>query len=189
MNVPETFFSVQEELFLFLLSCVSGVFIGIFYDVFRAIRLIINHNTFFVVIEDVIFLGCYAVFLSAFASVMARGELRFYFIIGNAIGFIIYFFTIGSVIIRSLKKLFDFIFTPIKSLYVIFFNKAKAKFVGSSKLSVKYIKKIKILLPNKPDMMYNIRESNKRKNVNVVAQKRQKKSRGKKTSKTEKKSL
>lgn len=189
MNVPETFFSVQEELFLFFLSCIAGAFIGIFYDFFRALRLIINHNTFFVVIEDVLFLGCYAVFLSAFASVMARGELRFYFIIGNAIGFIIYFFTLGSLIIRSLKKLFDFIFTPVKSLYVIFFNKAKAKFVGSSKLSVKCIKKIKILLPNRHNLMYNIKESNKRKNVNVVAQKRQEKSGRNKTEKAKKGSL
>lgn len=174
MNVPETFFSVHEELILFLLSCLAGVFIGIFYDIFRTLRLMIKHNFFFVIIEDVLFFACYAVFLSAFASAQARGELRFYFIIGNAIGFTLYFFTIGSFVIRTLKKFFGFIgriFSPVKALYVILCKKAGGKFVGNSKNIIKHIKKSNYPLQNDKDLLYNIKESKKRKNVNIVAQK------------------
>ena len=44
MNVPETFFTVSEELVLFGLSCLAGAVIGVFYDIFRVIRIIFPHN-------------------------------------------------------------------------------------------------------------------------------------------------
>lgn len=173
MNVPETFFSIQEELVLFLLSCVAGAFIGVFYDIFRTLRLIIKHNFFFVILEDVLFLSCYAVFLSAFASVQARGELRFYFIIGNALGFTLYFFTLGSFVIRTLKKFFGLIgriFSPVKAVYVILCKKVRCKFVENSENLKKRIKKSNSLLPKHRTLLYNRNETKKRKNVNIVAE-------------------
>ena len=44
MNVPETFFTVHEELILFGLSCLFGAALGVCYDVFRSLRLIVPHN-------------------------------------------------------------------------------------------------------------------------------------------------
>lgn len=178
MIIPETFFSIQEELVLFLLSCLAGAFIGVFYDIFRTLRLMIKHNFFFVVLEDVLFLSCYAVFLSAFASVQARGELRFYFIIGNALGFTLYFFTLGSFVIRTLRKFFGLlsrIFSPVKAVYVIFCKKVRGKFVENSENFKKRIKKSKSLLPKHNDLLYNRSETKKRKNVNTVAEKKERK--------------
>lgn len=178
MNVPETFFSVKEEVFLFLFSCIAGVFIGVFYDIFRTVRIIIPHNAFFVFIEDIIFLAVYAVFLTSFASAQARGELRFYFIIGNAIGFIVYFFTVGTFIIRTFRKFFGFlgiIFSPLKALYVILCKKVRGKFVENSKLFQNHKKKINFDLQSSSRLLYNIKENKKRKNVDVVAEKRKRK--------------
>ena len=56
MNVPETFFTVSEELVLFGLSCLAGAVIGVFYDIFRVIRIIFPHNDVLILIEDIIFL-------------------------------------------------------------------------------------------------------------------------------------
>lgn len=177
MNVPETFFSVDEEIFLFGLSCLFGVIIGVCYDVFRTARILFPHNTVLVVIEDVVFMAGYAVFLSSFASVCARGELRFYYVVGNALGFIVYFFTFGSVIIGTMKKIYfsvrkliGIIFRPFRSVYVNLQEKAD-KFVGYSKNSVKKFKKSEILLLNTADLLYNKKENKKRKNVDSVAEK------------------
>lgn len=178
MNVPETFFSVNEELVLFGLSCVFGLVIGVFYDVLRTARAIFPHNRWLVCVEDIAFLMAYCIFLSSFASAASRGELRFYFVIGNAIGFAVYLATVGSVVIRTMKKLFYIvkkivfvIFYPFIQCYVFISKKAGAKFVGCSKVIVKFFKKIVILLLKPYNLLYNRKENKKRKNVKSVAEK------------------
>ena len=74
MNVPETFFTVHEELILFGLSCLFGAALGVCYDVFRALRLIVPHNFVLVMAEDIVFFIGYCIFLSAFTAAAARGE-------------------------------------------------------------------------------------------------------------------
>ena len=178
MNVPETFFSVREELTLFGLSCLAGAAIGLCYDVLRALRLAVRHGIWLTALEDILFLAGYAVFLSAFAAAAARGELRFYYVLGNALGFTLYYFTLGSIIIRLFRKLFGaaaavfrFVTAPIRRLYVLLRKKARAKFVGSSKILTKINKMLKLLLPNHLTLRYNKMENKKRKNVNNVAKK------------------
>ncbi len=177
MNVPETFFSVSEEIFLFGLSCVFGIIIGICYDVFRTARILFPHNTALVVIEDVAFMAGYAIFLSSFSSAAARGELRFYYVIGNALGFIVYFFTLGSVVISAMKKIYfafkkvtEIILKPFKKVYVILYAKVDNKFVRNPENSVKKYKKTSFLLLNKMNLLYNKKENKKRKNVKNVAE-------------------
>ena len=55
MNVPETFFTVREELWLFGLSCLSGAVMGLCYDVLRALRQAVPHPGWAVAAEDIIF--------------------------------------------------------------------------------------------------------------------------------------
>lgn len=186
MNIPETFFSTSEELRLFLLSCIAGAVIGVVFDVFRALRLLVRHNRFFVLLEDLAFLCGYAVFLSAFASAAARGELRVYFMIGNVLGFTLYFFTLGNIVLRTLnkiltaaKKTLGVIFAPLRSLYVLICKKAAAKFVGSNKNLVNAIKKVGIPLPKPLKLLYNKYESKNRKNVNGFAEQKNKRKREK----------
>lgn len=178
MNVPETFFSVREELTLFGLSCVSGAVIGMCYDAIMAFRLILRHKTWLTSLEDLIFLAAYAVFLSAFAAIAAHGELRFYYIIGNVLGFALCHFTLGSIFIRLLGRIYmktamlvRAVTAPVRRFYVLISKKARVKFVGSSKFLRKSIKMINLLLPNQWLLRYN--EKNiKRKNVNNVAEKK-----------------
>lgn len=180
MKIPDTFFSVSEEIYLFGLSCLFGVIIGVCYDVFRTARILFPHNTALVVIEDVIFMALYAVFLSSFATVCARGELRFYYVAGNALGFILYFFTLGSIITGALKKIYTAFmkilsaaFRPAHSVYVKWQEKRR-KFVTNSENSVKRNKKKSFLLLNATDLLYNKKENKKRKNVKNVAEQKKK---------------
>ena len=178
MNVPETFFSVNEELVLFGLSCLFGALLGVIYDVFRTARVMMPHKGWMVFAEDAVFLGFYGIFLSAFASVASRGELRFYFVIGNAAGFALYLATVGSVVISTMKKLCYFlkkiiriVFTPFRIFYVFISKKAAAKFVGYSEFIVNYIKKRKILLLKRPHLLYNKKESKMKGKVTNSAEK------------------
>ncbi|MBQ9895090.1 MAG: spore cortex biosynthesis protein YabQ [Ruminococcus sp.] len=173
MNVPETFFSVREELVLFAASCIMGAGFGVVYDVFRTIRAVLRHNMAAVIIEDIIFFALYCVALSAFAVGAARGELRAYFAIGNIIGFTMYILLIGNRLIgciRSaagiIKKVVMTVLSPFRRLGVFLSVKTKVKFVGYSKNIDNSFKKIKILLLKRGRMMYNKKVNKMRKNVN-----------------------
>ena len=168
MNVPETFFSVREELLLFGLSCICGMVIGAVYDIFRTVRLIFPHGTLHVFIEDIIFMAGYAAFVPAFASFAARGEIRLCHVIGNVLGYVLYFFTAGSVVNGCMRKLTGYarkgvytLISPLRSVYVFLRKKVTFKFVGSSKNQVKTIKKRKILLLKSPILLYNEKENKK----------------------------
>ena len=63
MNMPETFFTVNEELRLFGLSCLMGAVVGAAYDVLRVFRIIAPHNGVLTALEDIGFLGLYAIAL------------------------------------------------------------------------------------------------------------------------------
>lgn len=178
MIIPETFYSVDEQLLLFGISCLFGAVIGVFYDVFRTVRIIFPHNAWLVLIEDISFLAAYTVFINAFVSAVARGELRFYFIIGNILGFIIYLCTVGNIVIKTMKKLcllfgglFLFIIHPIRLIYVLLCEKASVKFVGISKNLAMSMKKSKKLLLKSVRLVYNKKENKNRKNVKSVAKK------------------
>lgn len=169
MNIPETFFSVNEELTLFGLSCLMGALLGICYDIFRTARILFPHNSWLIAIEDIMFFAIYGAALLSFSTAAARGELRFYYVIGNLLGFTLYIFTLGSIITSIMKKLFfavkktiSFVLTPFKRCCAFLHKKTGAKFVGSSKFVVKYIKKIKMLLLKGHSLMYNKREIKKK---------------------------
>lgn len=168
MNVPETFFSVNEELCLFGLSCIFGAVTGVFYDVLRTARLLVTHSTMLVFIEDILFLCLYGVFLLSFSSAAARGELRFYYVIGNALGFFLYLATVGSIVIGIMKKiigllrlLLNVVISPFRACYVFLSKKIDGKFVGYLQIAVKRFKKIKLLLPKSLIVLYNKRENKK----------------------------
>ncbi len=195
MTEPEIFFSADEELVLFGLSCIAGGFIGIFYDFFRALRIIFPHNSVLTAIEDIVFFICYSFFLTAFSSVCARGVIRYYFVIGNILGFIVYFFTIGNVAVLTIRKFYGiitgvlrFIFKPISASFVCLCKKTMVKFVGISKVIEKMKKNSKYLLINHHDLLYNKTENIKRKNVKSVAEKNKEKE-DKKTCKGKKRSV
>lgn len=175
MNVPETFFSVREQLILFGLSIAGGAVMGLLYDLFRIIRTVFHHNSVLVAAEDVVFLISWAIFLIAFAGAAARGEFRFYYVIGSLIGFALYIATVGSAVICTVRKLctvisavLRFIMRPFVKIYVFLCKKYTVKFVGSSKVIVNFIKKIIKVLQKPAVMVYNKKANKSGKNVKRI---------------------
>jgi hypothetical protein len=105
MNVPETFFTVSEQLKLFLLSCLLGVPIGVFYDIFRISRITFKHSKLLVATQDIFVLLVYGAFCCVFTAYCARGEFRFFYVLGNALGFIVYYLTIGAMIVGGYRQI------------------------------------------------------------------------------------
>lgn len=158
--------AVGGQLNGFLLSLVVGVVLGVFYDFFRIIRLCITKGKIAVFIQDILFWVVGAFFSYTFVFVINNGNYRIYFAFGELIGFVVYYFTFGEVVIKvskfvvdTVRKVFAFILKiilfPFKKLYVIFAPKMM-KLFKSTKNKVKISKnKYNLFLKRQPHLMYN----------------------------------
>lgn len=102
----ETFFTVSEQCALFLLSVVLGIGIGVFYDVFRTLRIVFppaaKKNAVFA--EDIVFMVASGAAIFIYAAVLCRGQVRFFCVIGTILGFLLYIATVGSLIVGILRS-------------------------------------------------------------------------------------
>ena len=178
MIIPDTYFTLSEEVRLFGLSCLGGAAVGAAFDVIRAFRLIVRHNDILINAEDLFFLGLYGTALTAFSDVVAKGDLRLYFAIGNVLGFAFYYVTVGRAVVKTIRKLFyaagtlfKLVVRPLELVFAPLCKKATVKFVRNHRINVKLIKKIQIVLLNGRYLLYNKMENKKRKNVKNVAEK------------------
>lgn len=162
MIIPETYFSIQEQTMLFLWSCLIGFPLGILFDVFRTTRTFIPHGKFIIAIEDIIFMIIWGVQLICFTSVLARGEFRVFYAIGNFFGFILYLCIIGNSIIKlqrniaeKIKHILKKIFSPITNIIVKKIGNTKENFSKHKQKQKLFQKKLYFPLIIIPKMLYN----------------------------------
>lgn len=160
------FFSVQSQALSFLLSILLGVCAGIFYDVFRILRLSLSANKFVVLVQDILFWLFTAVASFLFIFVVNNGEFRLYFVFGELIGFGVYYFTMGVAVmkvteflVKIIKRVFKFIFRillfPFKKIFVVIRPKIKNMCKSAKKSTKISANKCKFFLKRSKVMMYN----------------------------------
>lgn len=112
-----------EQLTSFIYFIITGILLGIIFDIFRISRRTIKTSDFITNLEDVLFglIAGIIILISIFK--FNNGELRLYIFIGLGIGIILnvlfiskYFIKINICIINFIKKAFKFLFKPIISL-------------------------------------------------------------------------
>ncbi|HAJ96286.1 MAG TPA: hypothetical protein DCO72_00890, partial [Ruminococcus sp.] len=73
-NIPDTFWTIQEELSLFGGACLLGIPAGILFDLNRLFRRIFpHHHRLTVAIEDTLWMLSVATLLLCYASGFAKG--------------------------------------------------------------------------------------------------------------------
>lgn len=144
----ESFFTASEQGRLFWYSCLFGIPIGIGFDLFRILRAVLPHNRVLVALEDLLFCMLYALFVSAFSFGFARGHLRWYFPVGNLLGFTLYYLTAGRVvmgvihrILGILRRILRVLLLPFAKGYALIREKTISVFVGTLQKSKKAEKK------------------------------------------------
>lgn len=108
----------MSELYTFLLFILTGISIGILFDIFRILRRSFKTIDFITYIQDFLFWILAGVILLYSIFSFNNGELRAYIFIGVIMGVILYmlilskyFIKISVTIISILKKI---IYTPVK---------------------------------------------------------------------------
>ena len=148
---------------LFLLSLGFGFLLGILYDVFRTLRMMIGSSDKLIFAADLLYFLICGVLSFFFLLVTDEGRLRFYTVLGEALGWMIYYFSLGTVAmkvsaaaVRTAKRLMSFVFKPIKFVIrkIMMFFKKIADFI--KKRIKKNSKKSKFILQNGKSLVYNL---------------------------------
>lgn len=164
----DTFFSISQQTALFLLSVVLGAALGVVYDCFRVFRIVFPPaaKNAAVAVEDIIFWLFYGFCVFCYSAVLARGQVRFFIVLGSLIGFVLYLVTIGNAVTgiirrivtavyKVLRKVYSCTIEPLVKILRIICQKARPVFVRSHKNTEKNERSLKKPLKNHHCLVYN----------------------------------
>lgn len=114
--------TLSSQVQIFLLACALGVLLSIFYDVFRVLRMVAQWQTLQIFFHDIIYFTVCGFFTFTFALATNCGNVRFYIVAGEIIGWCVYHLTIGEFMMRALMRVVNFLRGLLK--------KGKLKFVA-----------------------------------------------------------
>lgn len=152
---------------LFLESILLGMVLSVIFDVFRIIRIGIPLPSFVIVIEDILYFLICAVVTYFFMLKTTYGQVRGFIIIGEIIGFIIYYFTVGKLVIsvsktiisvvkRIFKLIFAILFYPFVKIFKLVSKKLGFKFKNINKKLTNFKKNTIYGLKTRRRILYNI---------------------------------
>ena len=117
-------FSLAEQTVYFLASIVMGAALAAVYDLIRAIRMLIRCSRIHIFISDILFFFLCGVLTSLFALPFNKGDVRAFILFGEAIGFLTYRLTLGSlfgklyaVIARVFRRFIQKYCEKLKKIY------------------------------------------------------------------------
>ena len=112
--------TIANQLYLLLIFTITGIAIGIFFDIFRISRKSFKTSDFITCLEDIIFWIITGIFFLYILFRFNNGEIRSFVIIGILFGIIMYMLTISKYFIEINVKIIAFlkkvIIYPIKAL-------------------------------------------------------------------------
>lgn len=92
--------AILAQVYSFTIYIISGILIGMFFDIFRILRKSFNTPDIVTYIEDIIFWLFTGLFLIFILFQINNGEIRIYNILGILIGGIFYMLTISKFFIK-----------------------------------------------------------------------------------------
>ena len=186
---------VSEQLSVFLYSFGLGFLLGVLYDFFRMLRMIFPFGRVLIFIQDFLYVIICAFATFCFALVLNDGRIMFYIFLGEALGWIIYYFSVGVLVMRAvnsavsgIRRLSRAIAAAIKRSLNFAFGKTKSatsKLGAKTKINSKKVaKNANFLLKKSRGMLYTLNriicsgdtkaQKSKRKRKNVGSPKEEK---------------
>ncbi len=98
---------LAEELAVMGYAALFGVAVGVFYDLFRVLRLIFRPTAAAVFVEDLLFFSITALLMSIFLFTFHSGVLRLYILVCAAAGAALWYMTLGRVLYRLWRRVAD----------------------------------------------------------------------------------
>lgn len=115
--------SLTSQLQGFVISVVAGAFLGAYYDIFRIFRTVFQSESRAVFFQDLFYMLSAAFVTFLLALGVNYGEVRFYILAGEVIGWCLYYLTVGMVTIHVFrfisKILLTIVINPIRRIISI----------------------------------------------------------------------
>ncbi len=110
------------QLYTLFIFSISGIIIGLFFDIFRIFRRSFKTSDLVTYLQDIIFWLCTGIFILFILFEFNNGQIRSYTIIGLVVGILVYMLTISKYFIKINVKIITFFKTIIsKILFIILF--------------------------------------------------------------------
>lgn len=157
---------LAEQAAVFLQSIIVGAALGVLYDAFRISRVAFPTAQGIIFAEDVLFFLVCALVTFFFGLGAIDGSLRVFLIIGELIGAVLYYFSLGKLvmgvskrIIAAIKAVMSFIFYKILCpIWFLVYNIVALilrPFIFLAEIFKKLLKKLKFRLKIGRKVLYN----------------------------------
>ncbi|EEG31243.1 putative spore cortex biosynthesis protein YabQ [[Clostridium] methylpentosum DSM 5476] len=190
---------VAPPTWVFLWAVLLGAALGVCYDVFRILRIAIPSGRILVFFEDLLFFLIVAAATFEFYQLTTDGIVRGYVLIGELLGFALYYFTIGALVFRAATAIIHLIqriigwlvkvfLWPFRKLFAPLIRKLVRQMKKPAARLKKLCKKRKNSLQKKGNLLYNHYKTKKAPPANrnegkpKWRKRRSKRKKGKKTS-------
>ena len=151
----------QTEIFFYSLG--FGFLLGILYDIFRLVRLIVSRSKGVILFMDLLYFAVCSLLVFCFILAADSGKVRLYTVAGEVIGWLIYYFSFGTVAIRFSNAVVSFfkrvnyaVSRRIKSVFGKIFRKFRKTGENCKKIIRKSDKKAKFNLQKYRHIVYNL---------------------------------
>lgn len=112
---------VENQAYLFLVFSLTGVAIGILFDIFRVLRKNFKTVDIITYIQDILFWILTGLLILYNIWYFNNGEIRLFMFLGIIMGILIYILILSNIVI----KILTFILKPIKTFFVKIYEIAK----------------------------------------------------------------
>lgn len=118
---------VENQAYLFLVFSLTGVIIGMIFDIFRVLRKNFETANIITYLEDILFWILTGTLILYNIWYFNNGEIRFFMFLGIIMGILMYMLTLSNIfmkinffvfkILKRLVKIIEVILSPILSIY------------------------------------------------------------------------
>ncbi len=113
-----------DQVQIFWYSFTLGLILGVIYDIFRIFRLVFNSKKWGIFFQDMLYFIIISLITFFFIIIFNKGKIRYYILIGQFIGWGIYYISLGRIVykyskifLRVIKNFFSFLFYPLKVIF------------------------------------------------------------------------
>lgn len=125
--------TLKDQLNNFVFSIVFGLVLGIVLDLFKIVIIIFKENSNKTFLRDVLYFSFIGVLSFLFIMIINMGEIRFYILAGELLGWSIYHFTLSKMVVNKASKVIKFLKNITKKILSLLPKPKKYEFIKPKK--------------------------------------------------------